>query len=267
MEKMETQKTPNTLKSEHLKEGVLPIIASIGTHEDFDEFIGSDFFTEDREWDDVDYLASPDDLVRKNFKNNGRKSYVISPLDDLNKFSTQFRNCTGVVVSGKDKQTGKYLSFLSHEDPQFFTDPKNLEIFTDDLKKLLREVKEKCEEGTIDAVVVGGNHFTSLFDENDDSDARKEQEKQDAFFRKKYQESIEILSREIFEMFRFEPVIIVGPKMTHGEDYVYYDNEQRRLYIFRPRTGDSSSESYLPGDYSQQEEKWRKEEIGGDLAH
>jgi hypothetical protein len=108
-------------------------------------------------------------------------------------------------------------------------------------------LRERCVPGTVDAVIFGGNYF---FDEEASTRA----------FRINYNASINSLSSEIFDVLGFTPPVIAGPKTYNGGDSVYFDNENRRLYIVRPKVGDSSTESYLPKDLKEQEKKWQAKE-------
>ncbi len=239
----------NPLKSEHLKEGVSPIIASVATPEQIKEYPGEEKILYETEKlkdqsknRNVDYYGDPTDLVIQNFKNRGEYSYVISPIDKLNKFSMSFRNCTGLVATGQEKETGENISFLSHEDPDHFLSNKEKKMkFQSDLKDQLEELKEKSKEGTVDVVIVGGNYFENERD-----------------YKENYMGSIKLLSDEVSHVFGFEPVVMTGPKTTSGgADNIYYDNEHRRLYIARPEVGNTTTESFVPNDIENQKKKWK----------
>jgi hypothetical protein len=195
--------------------------------------------------DNVDYYGSPTYLAGQNFKNGGWESYVISPVDNLDKFSRSFKNCTGIVVVGYDKRTGENISFLSHEDPAYFLDKyTNQNNFVSDLRQRLLELKERCAEGTIDAAIVGGNYFK---DRDIDNSPR---------YREHYRDSIELLSDETEKILGFKPVVITGPKRIKGRDHIFYENKHRRLYISRPEVGDATTESFDPSAIKDQEKKW-----------
>ena len=239
----------NALKSEHLNAGVRPIIAGVGTREDFqdkEQTMAEMFSKNDDTVDNVNYYGNHKRLTRRNFKNPSDWSYVISPISDKDKMSCGYLNCTGVAVSGADKKTGKNISFLSHQDPKYFLEEENMDMFLKDMKEQTIEMKERCVSGTIDAVIFGGNYFTggNAFDEG---------------YRKRYENSIKTLSSGLGSILGFAPPVIVGPKMEeYGED-VYFDNANRRLYMVRPKVGNSTTESYLPKDINEQEKKWTAE--------
>ncbi len=238
----------DTLKSEHLSFGTRPIVACLSLRGASDlnvsEFKKGAFFQSPKELDNVNYFGVPGILRRGGFKNDGRLSYVISPVNNKNKFSLYFKNCTCVVVAGIDTETGENISFMSHEDPKYF-ERKGWEIFTRDFCESLYEMKRRCVPGTIDAVIAGGNFFTHVFSE--------EIEK---MFRDEYRNVIWALSWKISVILGFAPVIITGPKTAKGEEDIFYDNENRRLYLFRKKVGDASSESYISKRYFKQEKKW-----------
>ncbi len=240
----------NASKSEHLRDGIPPIIACIGTEADFenDPSLQAKLFivpTHNQAGvHDVDYFGDPESLRRQNFKNAGEGSYAISPVDNLDKLSRKFRNCTGLVVAGVDKKTGKNMSLLSHEDPGYFLDERNnnKDSFLTDLRQRLQELHEKSAEGTVDAVIVGGNWF-----------------KWGPGYKRAYRKSIELLSQEVENIFGFMPVVMTGPKTTGGEESVFYNNEHRRLYIVRPRVGRASTESFIRSEMKTKERRWGPE--------
>lgn len=234
----------------HLKKGVRPIMACVETIEQLEKNPGLEFemFLEElpklRNTKEVDYYSDPWELKRQNFKNAGNSSYVISTIDDSNKFSKGFKNCTGLVVSGIDKETGENISFLSHEDPGFFLRRGgDGEQFMSDLGERLEELKARSAEGTIDAVIVGGNYFKG------------------SEYMLDYLGSIHVLSDKVSKILGFEPMVIAGPKeVRKGTDNVFFDNKNRRLYVVRPEVGNERTEGYMPKDMEEQEKKWSKKD-------
>ncbi len=237
----------------HLKEGVPAIMACIGTPDDFRESPGLEkfVFRKTSFMDipgayNVDYSGPHRLLVEQNFKNPETGSYVISPIDDFNKFSQTFHDCTGLVVAGYDKKTGQNISFLSHQDPKYFSETKaNRDTLISDLRERLLELKERCREGTIDAAIFGGKYLKPVNSENS------------RLYQKNYLDSIKLLADETKKVLGFEPIVMTGPKKArYGADDVFYDNEHRRLYIARPEVGDSSTQSFTPSAIEDQEKKW-----------
>ena len=98
--------------NEHLKGGVKPIFACVGTNKDFADFSGYDEMI-----GEVEYIRPPENLSSENILHGGPKRYNISPINEMSKVSNKFLDCTGLIVSGVDKETGKEISFLSHQDP------------------------------------------------------------------------------------------------------------------------------------------------------
>jgi hypothetical protein len=244
MENPNSSEYKNTLKSEHLSKGVKPIMICVDTADNRAAFEKKDFRAEMKNALNVNFFGYPEDLDDEDIKNAGIGTYAVSPVNERNKFSRGYCECTGVIVSGVDKETGKNISFLSHQDPNDLL-TGHPEKFSADIRSQLLEIKNKCEEGTIDAVIMGGNYIT-----------KKGNKKALKSTRENYDHVISALSEEIKSALGFEPVVIVGPKNVPGDDHLYFDNDNRRLHIFRPETGDVSSESYLPKDFAEQEKKW-----------
>ncbi len=208
-------------RPEHLKKGINPITACVGTREQFRQEPGKE----------------------KEIEDTVSETYCISSVNSLNKFSKGFVNCTGLVAVGLDKKTGENISFVSHEDPGFFLfNEKNKNKFINDLRQRFEELQKRSAGRTIDAIIVGGNYL------NYPEHSKKE-----------YIESIRLLSEEVTKSLGFEPLVIVGPKTTGGGDDVFYDNEHRRLYIMRREVGKSTTESFHPSELDSQMKKWDKE--------
>lgn len=237
MENVPQENTPNPLKSEHLRKGIQPIMVCVGSHETID----ATAFTDPSSVHNIDYYSSIDDLDRKGFSNAGNKTYVISSVDDMNKMSTSFFNCTGLIICGIDKHSGKNISFVAHQDPtRFLFESK--EKYIEDLNKKLDEIKRRCEDRTFDAVIVGGNYL----------------------FEKRYQEnylnSIELISKEVQSKLGFEPVVVGGPKTWTGNgrgDAIFYSNDKRRLYFMREEEVKFLKE-FTNSNMKEEAKKWRK---------
>lgn len=230
----------------HLKKGVKPIMACIGS---FDDYYGSGQNPKKEIFDEqldnahyVDYGGSADYLKKKNFLSTGYETYVLSVVDNKNKFSDRFFDCTGLVVAGIDKETGKNISFLSHQDPVKFLRNKK-DDFIKHLEQQLGEIKERCISGTIDAIIVGGNYLNITNDMKLDS-------------KKKYLDSVELLSIEIKKILGFEPNVINGPKKIGGKDDIYYDNENKRLYFMRKKVNKDIG-SFTNSSIEEEKKKWQ----------
>ena len=233
------------LNSEHLTEGIHPIMTCAGTQEYFKKnATGKENILNSKEsilygLHDVDYYGDPQKLKELKFKNAGSYSYVISPVDNKDKISHEYYNCTGVIVTGHDKNTDQDISFLSHQDPGYFITSDHRDNFSEDLIHRLNEIKERCIEGTIDAVIIGGNYLPEEPD-----------------YQKNYTKSIKLLSDKISQVLGFVPAIVIGPKNTPGPDNVLYENKKRRLYMARPKIGMKSTESFSPTELKKVKEGW-----------
>lgn len=250
------RKEIDTPKSEHLKEGVRPIIACINESKKCN-FFGS-VPMPDVPGDahdnalDVQYGADIYDMRMKKIINNGEETYLISPIDKRNKLSSEYRNCTGLVAVGIAKKDGQNISFLTHQYPiRFLHDSRR--AFKHDLSEQLTRLKELSEEKTIDVVIYGGNYFTDNYNFGGYSAAE---------FVKDYKESIKLLSDVVKKRFGFRPVVITGPNKAGGGQNVFFDTENRRLYVVRPRSEKNSetNKSYhaTKNVLKLNEKKWRE---------
>lgn len=266
---MESYKNPSEKNQlEHLNPGVSPIMACVGTREDFEEEPTPGltdrlhYFGENPQTLLVDYYATDSENNMKGIKHAGEKTYAISEISGLNKFSLKYANCTGVIVAGQDKVNGKNISFFTHQDSmKILPEGEVRKHFIADLKSRLEELQNRTVPGTVDAVIFGGSFLdNSTWTEED---TKIVGEKVD--FEKEYTDSINLLSAQISDVLGFEPTVIAGPKTMHGRDDAIYDNEHRRLYLRRPKIGDNPSEnfnssgSFSPQKMSEREEVWRKE--------
>lgn len=222
-------------------EGSRPIVACVGTMDNFKKseisiklpkgHISNNFLL--RNWKtklkNVDWAHGTYESEENDYLTGGISTYIISAIDDSNKYSQKFGACTGLIVAGIDKETRENISFITHQ-------PSCSVNFIADLKKRLLEMKEKCMLGTIDAVVVGGIGGR--------------------LFEKGYIKTIRLLSVEVRQTLGFEPVVINGPKtMTPiTVDEIYYDNN-RKLYLIRPEVNQNTG-SFVASDIEKYKDKF-----------
>jgi hypothetical protein len=240
--RVENAENVNKKYEKHLENGFRPIMACVGTPDQFKVSTPKEEYFDEGEKDyEINYYEKHERLVFDDFKNPEESSYVISPVDQYNKYSVNFANCTGVIGIGYDKNLGKNISFMSHEDPDYFLKKrKNTNLLLKDLGETLSELRDRSENGSIDAIIFGGN----FFHKKDSIEDYKE-------YQKNYIESIKLLAHEIEDILGFEPIVIIGPKTTYGLDNVYFDNKNRRLFISRPEVGDATTESFLPSELEE----------------
>ncbi|MDD4995879.1 MAG: hypothetical protein PHW15_00165 [Patescibacteria group bacterium] len=240
----------NPIKSEHLREGIKPIMACVGTPDDFPEPIKK-VMSKENKLVNVNFYENFIGLSLKRFKNAGEYSYVISNINNKNKFSECFLNCTGLIVAGFSKKTNENISFVSHQNPGFFLESENnKKKFSKDLRQRLLKLKDKSLDKTIDAVIVGGNYFSQQGKVNE--------------FGEDYFASIKLLSEEVLKILGFEPVVIIGPKIidrNHGDEDIFYDNKNRQLYIVRLSVDNKTAKSFIPSDLEEQSKNWDKDKF------
>jgi hypothetical protein len=267
----------NTLKNEHLNEGIPSIVgciydkAQMGDKDKtfFDNFKKSAVF--------VDYKKTVNqiDLLREGHMSAGKKSYVISRIDNQNKYSNNYLDCTGFVCSGIDKRTGENMSFLVHLDPNFLlmNNNENKIKFRDDLNRRLDEMNSICKQGSIDVGIFGGNKGFVL-DTVPDEDFKNGVDNEFEYLRSEYSDyadSIHFLDFIISKRMNFSPTVLIGPSnnfksldkdLTESKESlaVYFDNKNRRLYEVRPENDLENNESFLAKDVEEQIKKIKSKE-------
>lgn len=187
------------------------------------------------------YGAEVEDLNSKGELNDGKFTYVISNIDNSNKYSEDFKNCTGVVVAGINKN-GEKISFMSHENSGVFLD-RHIREFTSHLDKRMLEMQDLCIKGSIDVIILGGKYLN-----------------QDNYYKKSYEEALALLSTEIEKILTIKPQIINGPKIDEalkiGPDSAYYNNNERVLYFVRPKINPETG-SFTVSQTKEEENKWK----------
>lgn len=216
----------------HLYPDILPIIACLGTPKDFTK-------------EDLEQFKDAEEIDTDG----------LSPIDSNNKTSNGFLACAGIIVAGKSKKTGKNISFITHQE-KWDLDKRD---FIKKLNEKFSEIKTSSISGTIDAVIFGGDYFSS---ENNDSldENYSRAVKISKESKKSYAEMVKLLGSKIKENLGFEPVVINGPKKyniktsRYDFDTIYYDNSERRLYFIRPQI-DKKSKDILSSRINEEDYK------------
>lgn len=235
---------------EHLKEGIRPIFGCVGT---LDDFWKSRFSPEGKmpsfvidDLQNVDWKKGTYKSGKSGALTAGPGTYIISAIDDANKFSELYRRCTGLLVAGIEKGTDRKISFLTHQDPVVFLHAKKDE-YINHLQQRLKEMKNKCESGTVDAVIFGGKYYSH-------------DEEEDSFAQQRYDESVKVIGEEIKKNFGFEPTISNGPKIYANDrlekDDFFYDNENRNFFLVRPKVN-SNTRDFPPSEINYEKNKWK----------
>jgi len=171
-------------------------------------------------------------------------AYVISQIDERDKFSSGYIWCTGVVLCGRPLKTICDECIVTHQDPEdFLVVSWYREPFERDMKSRFNAFKNKCAKGSVDAIIFGGQ-----FSEYSPLDTNGE----------RYFDSVKFLDKIIRDALGFEPRI-VGPEKAEPDTRqdVYFSTEERKLYISRTNVGSVFDELYYFRDYSEQKEKWK----------
>jgi len=85
--------------------------------------------------------------------------YNFSKISSTDKYSDGYSICSGLVVSGLDKDTGERISFLSHQNPSVRNEEAAIsreKIFKHDLIIYLEDIINKIDTKSAQAVIFGG---------------------------------------------------------------------------------------------------------------
>lgn len=269
IEKIPEVKPTKVNKPEHLKEGISPIIACVGSPEDFQYDGKINWLLSGKQINyahNVDYYGKPEDLAKSEIKNDkfGHGGYVISPVDSWDKYSREYHDCTGLIMTGVDKITGKNISFISHQNPETFLDKNKARFkFGEDLNKQIEEIKQRCKGGTIDAGIIGGKY--GKIKEYDKFDPKSNASMDE------YMDSIKFVSEIVKKSVGFEPSLITMPKtkaliekqnIEDPGDMIFFDNDTRRLFIVRDKYDFGSDQNISPSELDKKRKKWEPGEYG-----
>ncbi|MDB5260392.1 MAG: hypothetical protein JWN37_623 [Candidatus Nomurabacteria bacterium] len=201
-------------------------------------------------------IDSPDDITEetinkvKMITRNGenidffkKTAAIVSEVNDQDKYSREYRNCTGTIVVGRSSaDPTKNISLLSHQMPyELYV----RDSFIAELKKKIEKLKMDSTLGTIDAIIIGGNELNDEFRE--------------------YTDSIIDLNKIIKDSLGFDAIVAIGPNISPRGDRtgvntnIYFDNSNRRLYVIRAEQPENiTNKSFAPEDIEKEKEEWTK---------
>jgi len=201
---------------------------------------------EDNHW--IDFEGGDLDKMEENgFKHGGPDSYLISPISEKNWTSDHYFNCTAVIGIGRDINTEKEISFMTHQKPEYFVDgtPEQLENFARELSDSLKELKEKSQENTIEITLSGGN-FSKTYSGDD-------------FQNHHYQESIKKINQIVKDSLGFNSKVIAGPNNNVGsETVVTVETQKRKIWIEKTEQDDKFNQSFQSNNIEEMVDEWNK---------
>ena len=219
---IENIKTTNKVSHDREKEPAIgKIMASIIDLNNIDIYTKKMIQSIKKNATNIDFHENPDFMEKNNLitSDNEKKlvmhwsTYVMSSCDEKDKYSEGYQDCTGIVLVGKDKNSGKNISFLSHQlsRGEDLADENN--DFNKDLLKNTNDFLEKVDEKTVDALIFGGSYLLG---------------------EEKYKKSIISLGKVLKDSLNFEPVVLTGPNFAYGRNDISFDTQNRRLFLVRP---------------------------------
>jgi hypothetical protein len=194
----------------------------------------------------VQYEDQPIETIFSASPNQEERLAFVEP-NSSDKISTEFRNCVGLVVVGKRKATGKQVSFVFHASPDefVFSDASQQMKVRNAIRERLAFMKQKCESGSIDAILVGGNDPTG------DASLTGALTKDD------YRTLVEAYGSVVQGVLGFEPAVIVPPLQEAGDTHLYFETATRRVFLYKDaRLPDVTA--FRASEVGSKEDAWRK---------
>lgn len=239
MKKMENFIHP---KFSHLEKGIKPIRVCIDTLNNIKSDKEINSLKENSE--DIEHTSSSEYYEKYNMLNVESGECVISNINEKNKFSEGYSVCLGMAIIGIDKNTGKNISLLTHQEPIAF-------LSSDDFKKYLlertKDIVAQSKSGTVDAIIFGGSVTMNSLDASVSN----------------YEDSIKLISEITSTPLGFSPSVVTGPKIPIGINDIYLDSENRNLYlVMTEQKKDILYEDFNSSEVKGQIEKYKDSENG-----
>lgn len=201
----------------HLKEGVPGITTRIGRFLEFRRSIQG-FSKEDRPLEVV-WGGSGDVPIMnaEKIKHAGEATYSISPIDNRNKFTGSLGPCIGVVLVGRSVENNEELSCLAHLELSNILIYAR-EEFQKHWRRTCKEMGQRCEQGTIDAVTFGGAIYDGKI----------------MTFEGEYNAALDLCGNTTEETLGIRPTVATVPKNNlKSADDAFFINETRELFVER----------------------------------
>lgn len=206
---------------ESLKRKEYPaLIACIGPDHTYDEKELANL--EKLKPEQIHFFAPSDRKDELGMKHNGHFTYVISPITERNKESGLYQVCTGLVVSGLDKKTGRPISFLTHQNSAFLFKNDTWSRFQEDLNTTLKEFVARVRPGTSSAAFYAGSIQHPVDDLN-------------GAYRQEYMDTVEFCRNAVATTLGTELEVFEETGIDYDVHAVraVRDIEHNRLYILR----------------------------------
>lgn len=246
LEKLRAFNTKESVaKREYLRADVLPIFATVEDLERVSEK-NIDVLNELINTSDyIDYYGKKEEKEKINANFHPDNPYIISEVNNKTKYSSRYKDCQGIVVSGKGVG-GEEISFIAHYSPYTFSNKEYFESFTQHLQSSIHKLQALTEQHTIDAVTMGGQYGKGEFAMSElDPDTEKRDE---------YVVIKEVVDDLVFQELGFRPLIAEGPNTTaspsttnkDSEHYqsLLYDTPHRHLHILIRGATTNSGKSF-----------------------
>lgn len=162
------------------------------------------------------------------------KEYAMTDVDASDKYSYDYYNCCGVVMSGWSRSQKKFISFMTHHNPESLL--KNDTVYASFTKKLderMQVVIDGCDPDSVDICMFGGNFFTDISSRQTYAEV--------------YEQFNEQLKTHITERTTLVPDFLTGPNLRFNPSSFAFMNDTRVLHAFREDQPDSVVNDPHPG--------------------
>lgn len=171
--------------------------------------------------------------------------YTFSSINEKDKFSIEYQNCTGIVAVGVEN--GKNISFLTHQYTGDVIHDFRTQ-FTNELTALLKNFKDRVDPETIDISIVGGKYDnkTAAYGRTDFTYAEE------------YEEVVLLIREIVHDVLGIYPHIVAGPIKGKGDVSVLVVTKERQLHMTRPeQTEKARDKGFSSARFEEETEGWK----------
>jgi len=262
MERLRAFKQPseNLPHLDHLENGQEPIFCTVEDRERLSrETIEYGFRkTGETNYTFLNYEAPTKQLREGNVlvESDQNARYLISPIDATWKISQEYFNCQGLVVSGMTHE-GTRVGFMTHHNPHLLGSKSLASSFFADLEGQLTALRSQTKEGTIDAVIFGGDAFTTAPRSKKAIDPTLDNADE-------YRIAAETVAQTTEKILGFTPRITEGPRILphhEGMQTAVFDTEHNHLHIIVTGASKNSGSEITIEEVPQMLEELREMEL------
>lgn len=162
-------------------------------------------------------------------------TYTISSINDLNKYSSDYYDCTWIICTWISRLTGERISFLSHQDPIQILDFYKKE-FVFAFTKRLKEMVQLAYFDSIDIWIFAWTiQNCDIYESN-------------------YLEMVKLISQIVKKILAKNVEIIIWPNYPDEKSLkseassFYFDNDKNVIFAYKPTQNNSLANISFPSN-------------------